>query len=62
MRRLPGVEEHWNALLQTLEGYFELGQRRDLLAGRQAAGVGITGLHGQAVRRRLGSGSTNSRG
>ena len=50
------------AALQTLEGHSDLGQRRGLLAGRQAAGVGIGRQDGQALGRRLGSGAADARG
>jgi hypothetical protein len=54
--------EQLECLAADARGPFGRGQGRGLLAGRQAAGVGIGRQDGQAVGRRLGSGPADARG
>jgi hypothetical protein len=50
------------AALQTLEGAHRLGQRSDVLAGRQAGGVGLGRWDGSALGRGDGRRASDARG
>lgn len=58
--KITGGWEQLECLAAHTQGPFGLGQRRGLLARRQAAGVGVGRRDGQAVGRRLGSGAADA--